>query len=78
MPRRATKPQPIGYDGRFEPSFLEVPDPFEPDKTLTVAANVRHDVILFLYKRIYFARLISYNIVNPYISFSIVLKSKLF
>jgi hypothetical protein len=40
-----------GFDGRFELGFMEVPDPFEPDKSLVIACNVRHDVVLSLYHK---------------------------
>ena len=40
-----------GFEGKFELGFFTVPDPFEPDKVLTIACNVRHDIVLQLYNR---------------------------
>lgn len=40
-----------GFEGRFELGFMEVEDPFEPDKTLVLATNIRHDVVLALYNK---------------------------
>lgn len=44
-------PSDPGYDGKFELGFLEVDDPFERGKTLVLACNIKHDVVMFLYQR---------------------------
>src|SRR5689334_16965723 len=49
MRRRPHQPQP-GYDGRFDQGYREVPDPYEPDKTLVVAYNGRGDMIDYFTK----------------------------
>lgn len=53
MPRKRDKPklQVIGYDGRVEIGFKPVQDPFEPDKELTVAVNIRHDEVEHMFAR---------------------------
>lgn len=39
------KPAP-GYEGRFAVGTTDVPDPYEPHKSLKVAVNVRHDPLI--------------------------------
>jgi hypothetical protein len=53
MPRKQPKLVSIGYDGKFELGITEVVDPYEGDtrKTIPVAVNVKHDVILNMYSR---------------------------
>ena len=41
-----------GHDGLFEIGYKQVDDPDVAEALLTVAVNVRHDVIEFLYSRI--------------------------
>jgi hypothetical protein len=39
-----------GFEGKFEIGFMSVPDPYEPGKERTVPCNLRHDVVLTLYR----------------------------
>jgi hypothetical protein len=53
MPRKQPKLVSIGYDGKFELGITEVADPYEGDtrKTIPVAVNVKHDIVLHMYSR---------------------------